>query len=225
MIHRIVIFAAILLLCVTSAEAQRPKDLLPYGQVLVEVMEQYAPPRLAELSQALQQAAQADPAWWQEHVRQAQPGQALPYDHRMRLSEPEYRELLALADSVRLRPARVDTIVIVNTDSGLRLQGSDQLAAFAGIEIDTVRDVVVTPFGELTASAPISPSDGQRATGRWGGPRWQIELMNEATVTGVVATFALGRHESGRTVIYYDARQVENGTLTARESHFLMVRD
>src|SRR5688500_6064317 len=208
-----------------TLSAQAPgnpvRDLLPTGRFAVEVLELWAPSRMVELSTKVQRALQADPAWALEHVRRTPRGEPLAYDPRLGVTESEYQEFLLLTDSMKMRPARVDTVVVEAADYGWRF--TDGLPALRGIEIDTIRGVVRSPFGELPPVAPIVASAEQRATGPWGGPHWKREEDVLESTTATMASFSVGRHESGHTVIYYDARRAENSRITARETIFLRV--
>jgi hypothetical protein len=200
------------------------RGLLPRGRVTVEVLEMWSPPRLTVLTQRLQQAIQADPAWWQEHVRKGVPGEPLPYDAKLGLTEAEYRDFLALSDSVQMKTARTAEVVIESSQAGWRFGPASSIAALRNIEIDTVTNTVHSQFGDLGAADPITPSAEQRATGSWGGPRWNLEQVDTTTLTGTVAQFAVGKHtQTGRTIIYYDAKRMNRGQLSARESVFLRV--
>lgn len=219
------------LLCVLSfaaadMSAQSPGKqlavLLPRGTASVDVLELWAPPRLTELSQRLQRAAQADPDWFQQQVRRAPPGQPLPYDPKLGLTESEYHEFLTLTEDMEMRPVRTATVVLEPTAVGWRFGSGTTVAGLRGVEIDTVKNEVQTSFGRLPTVAPIVPGPAQRATGPWGGPQWKLESVDEATITGTVAAFAVGKHKAtGRTIIYFDAKRAENGQISARESLFL----
>jgi hypothetical protein len=196
--------------------------LLPKGTATVEVLELWAPPRLNELRLQLQRAAQADPAWWREHVRRAQPGQPLPYDRRLGVTEAEYQELLRLSDSVQMRPVRTETIAIEPIAAGWRFGAATTVSALRGLEIDTLKNEVRSEFGVLPAGPPITPGPAQRATGSWGGPRWELEAVDSLTQSATRASFAAGKLQaSGHTVIYFNAQRVAGGQLTRRESLFL----
>jgi hypothetical protein len=81
---------------------------------------------------------------------------------------------------------------------------------------------VRSPFGILPATTPVVPSDAQHVTGPWGGPSWHLETVDTATITGVAATFTIGRlTRTGQTVIYYDATRADAGTITGRASVFI----
>jgi hypothetical protein len=220
----IIVIATAILSRGSSAQTvgTQARGLLSKGSVTVDVLELWTPPRMAELSQRLRNAAQADPAWFQEHVRRATPGEPLPYDRRLGLTEAEYHEFLRLADSVQMRPVRTETLVIEPIAAGWRFANATTLSALRGLEIDTVANQVRSSFGILPAASPITPSDAQQATGRWGGPRWALAAVDSLTRTGTRAAFAVGKHEStGRTVIYFNAQRVASGQLTSQESLFL----
>jgi hypothetical protein len=201
------------------------RGLLPRGTASAEILTMWAPPRLSELTRRLQIAAQADPEWFKQHVRRAAPGEPMPFDPKMGLTETEYRELINLSESMEMRPASVETLEVESTDVGWRFGSGTTLAPLRGLEIDTVRNEVQSTFGRLPAATPIKPGPAQRATGPWGGPQWKLESIDEWTATGTVATFAVGKHEStGHTVIYFDAKRADKGQISARESLFLRVR-
>lgn len=222
---RIALFALLGIVTATPAASQSVgatlRELLPTGSVRVEVLELWSPPRLGELTRKLQRAVRADPEWWQAHVRRALPGQPMPYDARLGLTEAEYRSFLQLSDSVQMRPARTDSLVLEAIPSGWRFAESTGLEILRGIEIDTVQGIVRSEFGDLSPSTPIEPSAAQKATGQWGGPQWRREEVDVATSTGTVASFAVGRHATGHTIIYFDGRQAEHGQMTTRASVFL----
>jgi hypothetical protein len=103
-----------------QSNGKQLQGLLPQGRVNVEVLEMWSPPGLAVLTQRLQQAAQADPTWFQEQVRRAVPGQPLPYHPKLGLTESEYQEFLALSDSVQMKPVRTAHITVEPTRVGWR---------------------------------------------------------------------------------------------------------
>ncbi len=195
------------------------RALLPQREVEAQVLALWSPPRLAELSGRLQRAAQADPAWWRSHAQQAQPGKPLPYDPRMGMTAEEYASLLAMNDSVQMRPAATFTLRLQGTPTGWRFPADAAVPALANVEIDTVADVIRTPFGALPARGAIKPSAAQKATGPWGGPQWKTDALPDGATSGTIGTFAVGRLEAtGQTLVYFDAREVANGQVAGRST-------
>ena len=196
--------------------------LIPGGAVTAQVMEIGAPPRFAELSARLQAAMRKDPAWFAAHVQAARPGEPLSYDARMGITAAEYRDLLALADSMAIRPVSPVELRVVPTPTGWRLEGGTALPELQGVEIDTVAWEVRTPFGVAKTVKAISANPDQRATGPWDGVQWQHQDPSLAAGNGTMATFALGRlAASGRGLLYYDARRAAGGALTERVTRIL----
>lgn len=197
-------------------------DLLPPGPVLVEVLELSFPRRYIELSKRLQDAFQADPAWFQARVASNQPGQPLPYDPKLGLSEAEYREFVQLSGQLTAQPSMTATLHVEATPSGWRFNERTTLVALQNVTIDTAQGVVHTSFGTLSASSPVYPSASQRAAGQWTASRWQQEPTASNAFS---ATFAVGRFTAdGRLVVYLQAREIQNGTLVRRADLLLRGR-
>lgn len=196
--------------------------LLTTGAITVEVMQFSAPPRLTELTARLQQAAQRDPEWFTDYVQAAAPGEPLPYHPKLGLSEPEYREMLALTDSTRLAPIASTELIIKAMPYGWELDGGEALPELSGVEIDTLLGQVRTPMGRTTEVTKILGSDHQRATGPWDGVQWKHQDSTLLSGHGTSITFALGRlRDSGRVLLYYDAGQIVGGRMAARATRVL----
>jgi len=130
--------------------------------------------------------------------------------------------MLALTDSIQMRPSKSVRLSLASTPSGWRFPDDGPIPGLRGIEIDTTADLVRTPYGTLETHTTLKPSAAQKATGPWGGPQWKLETFDQASGTGVVASFAVGRLEtSGQTLIYFDAKQAANGQLTRRTSSMI----
>jgi len=186
--------------------------LLPPTRVEAELLREWAPPRLQELATRIQQAARADPEWFRQHAAAATPGEPLPYDARLGVTEEEYREFQALSKSLEFRPALTLPLALASTPAGWRIPDDFGQPQLRGLEIDTVADVVRTPYGVLATRTWIEASEHQRATGRWSGPQWALETLDPATLTGVVARFAVGKLEaSGLTLVYFNAKEARDG--------------
>jgi hypothetical protein len=190
-----------------------------------EVLQLWSPPRLEGLATRLQQAARANQTWWLDHVKKAEPGKPLPYDARMGLSAAEYQEMIALADSVQMRPVATVQLTLRATPTGWRFSEDGLIVGLRGIEIDTTQDEVRTAYGVLNVRTMLQASDHQKATGRWSGPQWKRDEVDLATVTGTAATFAIGRLElSGQTLIYFNASEASNGRITRQTSTMLRLK-
>jgi hypothetical protein len=187
-------------------------------------MQMAAPAPYAALSARFAEAVRRDNQWFMAYVRAAPEGTPLPYHPRLGLSEAEYREMLALTDSMRLRSVGSAPLVVQATASGWRLDGDSTLADLTGIEIDTATGVVRTPFGEAPGPAMQPANPKQKVTGPVDRLAWKHEAFSDDMRNGVSIEFSLGRlRESGRTLLYYSARRVAGGARTARVSLMLLM--
>lgn len=173
----------------------------------VDVMELVAPRRAMELAQRLKRAAQKDPDWWMARVKKAKPGDPLPYDPRLGLSESEYREFLAMRATMR-KKTQATLAVSAKGDQVYALDGGESLPDFTGIEIDLKNDLVRTPFGVLTHRAEIStPEDS--ALGACDGVEWRLEKLDPDAMSRTAAKLLLGTlKRSGRCVINYEVKKL-----------------
>lgn len=205
----------------TTHKFDGPRDVVCEGRVIVDVMEIGGPPRANELAQRLQQAARENPGFWLEHAKRPKPGEPLPYDSRLGLSEAEYKEFLSLAKKLTMRKKAEAALVVATEDNEVFvLDGGEALPDFTGIVIDLKGDLVRTPFGVLTERSEIdAPEDS--AFGAWVGTQWKLNDFDPSGITGTAAKLAVGKlRQSGRSVIYYDVRRISLDGKT-RISHVL----
>lgn len=207
-----------------AATADSARAFIRVGTFPVAVMDLVAPPRLQALTDRFQAAARSDPAWFMEYVRaNDRPGEPLPYHPKLGLGKEEYDEMLLLFDQLKLtRVADAELTVRAEGANRFVLDGGRALPELTGIVIDLAAGRVETPFGATTARGEIHASPEQVATGPWNGIAWEREELDETTLTGTVISFNLGRlQESGRGILYYDAKQMAGGTMQARASRVL----
>ena len=190
--------------------------LLPRGTVRAEVLGMEVPARLGQLMAKMQTAAAGDPQWFEAYVKEhGKPGEPLPYDPRLGLTEAEYREMVGLAEQMQLQPVgQTDLSFRRERDGRWVVDGGSGAPELTGIVIDVARDQVETPRGMATQRRAVTPAPEQRAAGPWSGVQWTHSQADAATRSGTVIAFALGRlQEDGRGVLYYEARQAENGQM------------
>ena len=198
--------------------------LLPVGPADVDVMEVAGPPRYQELSRRFIETLRRDPEWTAAYVRAAPETGPLPYHPRLGLTEVEYREMLTLIDSLRIRAVGVAPLIVRSIATGWRLDGDSTLSELTGIEIDTVAGVIRTPFGQASGPTLAPATAKQHVTGPVDQLVWKHEALSPDVSEGVSINFSLGRlRESGRTLLYYDAKRMAGGALAARASRMLLM--
>jgi hypothetical protein len=198
-------------------------SLLRRGTSKVEVLESWSPPRLRALNKRVQRGILSNKDWWRDRVSHLRPGEVMPYDPKLGLTPAEYREFLTLnQDSVLMRPTKTADVVIESTPRGWRFGKATDVEGLRDVEIDTLKNEVHSPFGDLAAAQPVKAGPNQKTTGPWGGPCWKVNSLPDPAGSGSVAQFAVGKLvDTGRTVIYYSARRLDKGKLAAHEDLFL----
>ncbi len=209
---------------VVTAPADSTRQLIPVGTIRVSVMDLAAPPRAQALMARLQEAMRQNSQWFLEYTRQhARPGEPLPYHANFGISGAEYQEMLGLLNQLQLAPvASANLVVRADGEHRFVLDGGTALPELTGIIIDLERNRVETPFGRTSRSNPVQPSEAQAATGPWNGMSWKHEALTDGGMNGTLINFNLGRlQESGRGILYYDAKRIANGALQGRATRIL----
>jgi hypothetical protein len=207
----------------TPSVGAEVRPLLHRGTLKAEMLELWGPPRLARLTKRVQHGILANKDWWRAQVARLKIGQVMPYDSKFGLTPAEYREFLTLQqDSVVMKPTKTVDLVIESTPGGWRFGKSTDVEGLRGVEIDTLKNQVHSPYGDLPASDPVKAGPNQKTTGPWGGPSWKLEAVTGQPANGTEARFAIGKLvDTGRTVIYYTARKVDKGQTGEHENLFL----
>jgi hypothetical protein len=181
-----------------------PGNVIPVGRVAVDVMEYGVPQRALDLSKRQQQAIRQDPKWWNEHVGKVKPGQPIPYDARMGMTQAEYDELQVLSKKTATHKKADATITVTGRGNDVYvLDGGPSLPDLTGIEIDLKNGVVRTPFGVTGKYSPLTMPD-TNPIGAWSGIRWKFEAPGTSADTGTTVSLSIGRLKaSGRGLLYY----------------------
>jgi hypothetical protein len=203
------------------AEATTPahpaQEFLATGDLRVSVMGLVTPPRLNALQARLQAAMRADPEFWMRYVEENdRPGEILPYHAKMGITRDEYSEMLRLFKQVRMAPVS-EASLKVRLEGSRRfvLDGGSALPQLSGIVIDLRRDEVISPLGKCIDRKQVTPNNDQSVTGPWRGVRWKCEEVDKATMSGTQINLGLGRLETGRVLLYYDAKRIKSGQMEA----------
>lgn len=193
-------------------------------RLAVDVMEFVLPPRANKLAESMQRAAQSDPDWFANYVRSSQsmqPGQPMPYDSRLGISEAEYEEFLHLSTQMTIQKRAEATIYFENDESGrYRFDGGQSLPDLTGVEIDFRKNQVRSPFGVLQGQTELLDKEDMGLCPEE-KVEWVLSAPESNGITGLFARFSVGTASYvGRCFIEYD---VKKATVDGRVriSHFL----
>lgn len=209
--------------------AQEPKSLLKVEMILpsdgasLDLMQMAPtnPKRFLELSRMLAQAIAKDPAWWDAHLKKANPGEPVAYDARLGVTREEFDEYLQLVKEQSYKKSKSIEVKVKRDASRVVLNFGDQVPELGEVELDLKADTVKTAYGVATRAADIAANEGQRATGPWNGFQWKLQNVDDESDRRTSVQFAIGvLKNSGRGIVYYKASRV-GGNSPVSFSHVL----
>jgi len=190
----------------SSPSSDRARDFIPKGDVRVDIMEVQPPSgRLAALLEKVHSKQASDPDVFLKGVENSQPGE---YNPEFGLTRTEFEEFLQESKTLRVAKTGESVLGFVPAgDSRFRLKGGNRLKDLDGVTIDLKRNVVETPYGVCRNRSEVVASADQTTTGPWNGPEWKLE-EGDLSSTLTVVSFAVGRLvDSGRGILYYEAKR------------------
>jgi hypothetical protein len=205
---------------------------LPAGRIKVDVMKTVTAPQPAALTaEKLHSLISGDGGQWQVSAQSDEAVQLEPWEQRLAMTDPrniarqEQQELRQSAGEATLEKTGEAVIEVVPTADGrLMLQADASLPELSGIILDVVNDTVETPFGRTTDVAEVSTNPDRFAPGAWSGTQWQLDAPGEGPSTGTSIKFAIGRLSDDRTVLKYEAKQVEDGKMPRRANYLIVLQ-
>jgi hypothetical protein len=216
---------ALVLPAAPSSKSSDLAHLIPKGKVVVDQMALVPSERGQELTRRLQASVSAHPDWWREHLKQAAPGKALPYDKRLGVTEAEYQELLTLSRQVALSKKSESSVTFTWTSpTRVEIAAPKELEALNGAVIDLAADTITTSYGTLRERHAINNSAANSPTGPWQGQQWSAEELSSDSSAGHVVKLGFGvLAQSQRGIVYFDAKQMQNGVVVRKANHILFL--
>lgn len=186
-----------------AAQAAGPLDayLPKSGIISGHVVTFSVAPEDQAISQQFRHAVQDNMDWFKKAVTSNKPGQPLPYDRRMGITEAQYTQLMHMKSQVKTGAA-VKVDVKRNADGGVSLVPEDEAAAaLKGISFPPDEKSAVTPAGTLSIVNEIHQRDAAAPIGIWNGVEWAEVATTDAKPS---AKIAFGKREAdGSGVMYY----------------------
>lgn len=185
------------------------EQLLPADSTVADVMDVVGSQRFLELSKRVQVAAAKNRDWWVEQVQKTPPGEPIPYDRRIGLTEAEYQEYLRSAQDMTLAKVGTSVVRVARVGDRVLLRFEEELPGMEQLLLDLEANTATTPFGIARDVGRVEASEEQRVTGPWNGLQWRLEDSGDPIRGSTVVKLALGALvQSGRGLLYYDARQI-----------------
>ena len=205
------------------------KELLPAGTLQVAVMDSIVMnPRLALLMVKFQAGIRANPQYMIEMQNKAatrKPG-PVPYDKRIGMSEPEFRELETLMEKreIKVAPSYTGALQVAHTATAIHFKGTGRLSMLDDVWLDLAKNEVhvlsyVLPYKEL-----IKVDDAKNAyDSAWTAYEWELSepadesfenmsleklrAMHLLQVQVEIGTLA----KTGKTLLKLKLREIDKG--------------
>lgn len=118
-------------------------------------------------------AVQNNSDWFKKAMTSNTPGQPLPYDRHMGITEAQYRQLVAMktetheGDAVKIAVTRAADGAV-----GFVPDGTGTVASLKDVRFPADEKSAVTPIGALTIFNDIHQKDAAAPVGVWNGVEW-----------------------------------------------------
>ena len=186
-----------------AASAAGPLDayLPKSGTISGHAMSFSVAPEDQAISRQYRHAVQDNMDWFKKAVTSNKPGQPLPYDRHMGVTEAQYEHLLHMKSDARAGAA-VKVEVKRAADGGVSLVPDGEAAeVLKGISFPPDETSAVTPVGTLSILNDIHQRDAAAPIGVWNGVEWAEVAATDAKPS---AKIAFGKREAdGSGVMYY----------------------
>lgn len=186
-----------------AAHAAGPLDayLPKSGVISGHVITFSVAPEDQAISRQYRHAVQDNMDWFKKAVTSSKPGQPLPYDRHMGVTQAQYEKLLHMKSDAKAGEA-VKIAVKRAADGTVSLVPEGEPAAvLKDISFPPDEKSAITPAGTLSIFNDIHQKDAAAPIGVWNGVEWAEVAATDAKPS---AKIAFGkREEDGSGVMYY----------------------
>ena len=199
------VVAAVMLTTVGAYQAHSAGPLDTYlpksGTLVGHVMTFAVAPEDQAISKQFRMAVQGNMDWFKKAVTSNKPGQPLPYDRHMGITEAQYERLQHMKPEAK-EGAAVTIGVDKRADGTIGFKPQDpESQALKDVTFPPGEEVAVTPFGKLSIFNEIHQKDAA-PWGAWNGAEWAQVMPEDADQPS--AKIAFGKREAnGEGVMYY----------------------
>ena len=188
----------------TSAAAAGPLDAyLPKSGVIEgHVVTLGIAPEDAAIDKQFRAAVANDMEWFKRAVTGNKPGQPLPYDRHMGITEAQYERLQHMKAEVH-PGAAISVTVARAADGALSFSSTDPAAAgLDKVTFPANEAAATTPYGKLDIFNAIHQDDPNTPLGAWTGAEWARVVPPHGDSPSAKIAFGK-RAPSGEGVMYY----------------------
>lgn len=166
-----------------------------------------------EIAAKFKAGVAANAAWFAEQLKLAEPGEPIPWDKRLGVTEAEYYEFIASKGGLSFRRSHTVTLVVERRDPFFTFTTRGGFPTFDALAIKIAVDGsrAETRHGPLPRTVSIFASDDQSVTGPWNGTCWKTpepESIDERMVEVCLGTF----RDKPRALLFYQTRSADDPT-------------
>lgn len=196
------LMAVAIVLPASARAAGRLDAYLPKSGVIEgHIMTFSIAPEDEAISRQFRHAVQDHMDWFKKAVTSNGPGQPLPYDRRMGITETQYKQLLRMKSAAKAGEAvKVEVRRAADGSVSLVPGGGAAAAVLADISFPPGENSAKTPVGTLSIVNAIHQTDEAAPIGVWNGVEWAEVADTDAKPS---AKIAFGKQASGLGVLYY----------------------
>ncbi len=187
----------------------------PAGKAKVRIYQIVFPQRFQELAAKMQAAAQKHPEIF--HPSRMKPGEPIPYDSRMGLTQAEYKEFIhfssAREQSKLEKVAEADMKVIKIKNESVSLSGSEALPSLNEIKLNLKTGELETSHGNLTQRKSYESTKADNPVlGDLQGYEWKLQKGSLESGNVLSMSILLGkRPKANERILYYKIQSMNDG--------------
>ena len=187
---------------IVPAQADGPLDayLPKSGTISGHVVTFGIAPEDADISKKFRAAVQGHMDFFQKAVTSGKPGEPLPYNKRMDITEAQYDRLLHMKPEIK-EGAAVTVAVVKQADGTVSFKPQDAANQLKDVSFLPAEKEAVTPYGKLTVFNEIHQK-GAGPWGGWNGAEWAQVMPSDAEQPSVKIAFGK-RDADGQGLMYY----------------------
>ena len=198
--------AAAFLLSAVLVVPARAGALDPYlpksGTITGHVVTFDVAPEDQAISRQFRQAVQDNMDFFKRAVTSNKPGQPLPYNAHMGITQAQYERLLHLKPALR-QGAPVTVAVVKRAEGVIGFKpGDDAGQPLGAVTFAPDEAAALTPYGKFAIFNEVHQKDADNPLGVWDGAEWAQVMPADADQPS--AKIGFGKHEAdGQGILYF----------------------
>ena len=178
-------------------------DVIPNGEITVEVLELRFSKRTEELAAKMSQALATNQEWWMEYIKQHAADYPLPYHANLGLTQEEYAEYLDGAEKTRhLHKVSDASINFKRKGNLISIDLGDETSPVSKWQLNILSGELLLPTGEAIKPVWCSGNDTTQPIGAFKGYSWDYDSPTEPLSDCQIATLNIYQQEASGMIFW-----------------------